>query len=83
MGRVPKIEADPELRASVAARVVRHASQEVAAAVTAAFPPDRRVGRSAIHTRWRRDRGRRLAPGRPRTRRQARRTHGLVPRRTA
>ena len=59
MGRVPKIDADPELRAFVAARVERHTFQEVADAVAAAFPPERRVGRSAIHAWWRRNLGRR------------------------
>ena len=58
MGRVPKIDADPELRAFVAARVDRHTFQEVADA----FPPERRVGCSAIHPWWRRDRARRRAP---------------------
>lgn len=59
MGRVPRIDADPELRTFVAARVDRRTFQEMADAVAAAFPPERRAGRSAIHAWWRRNRGRR------------------------
>ncbi len=56
MGRVSKIDADPELRAFVAARVDHHTFVEMADAVAAAFPPERRIGKSAIHAWWQRNR---------------------------
>ena len=56
MGRVPKIDADPELCSFVAARVDHHTFQEIADAVAQHFGPERRVGRSAIHYWWQRNR---------------------------
>jgi hypothetical protein len=51
-GRVPKIDSDPELRAFIEARIDAMTFNEVADAVAAAFPPERRVRKSAIHEWW-------------------------------
>ena len=53
-GRPPKIEADPELQAFISARIDRLTFVEIAASVVDAFPPNRRVGKSAIHAWWKR-----------------------------
>ena len=55
-GRPRKLDSDPELRAFVNARIDHMAFSEVAAAVAGHFPPDRRVGKSAIHDWWKRRR---------------------------
>jgi hypothetical protein len=47
-GRQSKIEGDPELRAFIDARLDRCTFHEIAAAVAARFPSNRRVGKSAI-----------------------------------
>lgn len=49
-----KIEADPELQAFIRARVMTLTFPELAAAVTANFPPERRVAMSSIHRWWHR-----------------------------
>ena len=49
MGRVPKIEADPELRAFLIARIDRLTYEQMAKDVKEHFPVQRRVGKSAIH----------------------------------
>lgn len=64
-GNQPKLDADPELRAFVMARLDRMTFQAITEDVAAAFPPERRVGRSAIHEWWqrrRRSRRRRRTP---------------------
>lgn len=47
-GVIAKLDRDPELRAFVEARLDRMTFQQIAAAVTERFPPDRRVRKSAI-----------------------------------
>lgn len=49
-GRPAKIDADPELRLFLQARIDRMTFEEMAADVTAHFPKDRRVAKSAIHS---------------------------------
>lgn len=51
-GRPPKLDTDPELRAFVLARIDRMTYPELAKAVADAFPPNRRIGKSAIHSWW-------------------------------
>ena len=51
-GRRAKLAADPELRAFVEARFGTMTFDQIAAEVEAAFPPARRVRRSAIHQWW-------------------------------
>ena len=48
-GRAPKLDADAELRAFVAARIGLMTFEEIAGEVADHFPPSRHVGRSAIH----------------------------------
>ncbi|WP_081531255.1 hypothetical protein [Rhodovulum sp. P5] len=54
-GRPPKIESDPEVRAFVLARIDFMSYEALAKAVADNFPPERRVGRTAIHTWWQRN----------------------------
>lgn len=49
-----RIDADPELETFVRARVDRMTFTALAAEVADTFPPNRRVGRSAIHDWWKR-----------------------------
>lgn len=51
-GKQAKLDTDHELRAFVEARLDRMTFTQIAAAVAEAFPPDRRIGRSAIHSWW-------------------------------
>nr|WP_281496084.1 hypothetical protein [Marivita sp. S6314] len=51
-GRPRKIDSDPELRAFIEARIDRMTFLELASEVASAFPPDRRVGKSAIYDWW-------------------------------
>ena len=51
-GPIPKLDADPELRAFVLARIDHMTFVDLAAAVAETFPPDRCVGKSTIHTWW-------------------------------
>jgi hypothetical protein len=49
---------DPELQAFIRARITRLTFAEIAQDVTRAFPPTRRVGKSAIHAWWTKNRSR-------------------------
>jgi hypothetical protein len=51
-GTIAKLDADLELRAFVEARLDRMTFHEIAAAVAERFPPNRRLGHSAIHRWW-------------------------------
>jgi hypothetical protein len=53
-GTPPRIEADPELRAFILARIDRLTFDAVVSEVAAHFPPERRVSRSALHRWWHR-----------------------------
>jgi hypothetical protein len=46
-----KIEADPEVKGFIQARIETHTFDAVVDAVKANFPPDRHVSRSSLH-RW-------------------------------
>lgn len=52
MGVLPKIEADPELRAFIVARIHTLTFPEIAAQVARAFPPERRVATASVHRWW-------------------------------
>ena len=54
--RPPKIDLDPELQAFIPARIDHMTFVELEAAVAARFPPERNVGKSAIHQWWRKAR---------------------------
>lgn len=56
LGRPAKIETDPELKAFIIARIDRMTFEQVASDVATHFPKDRRVGKSAIHDRWQKNR---------------------------
>lgn len=51
-GRPSRIDADAELRAFILARIEGATFPQLAREVAAAFPPDRRVAKSAIHRWW-------------------------------
>lgn len=51
MGRVPKIDSDPELQAFITARLDRLTYQQIATDIAAHFSPDRRVHPATVH-RW-------------------------------
>jgi len=51
-GRLPKIDADPELRKFVLERLDKMTFAELERQIEDAFPEDRRVRRSAIHSWW-------------------------------
>lgn len=53
-GKPRKLDTDAELRAFVRARLDRMTFEEIAEAIAAHFPPERRVRRSAIHAWWKR-----------------------------
>jgi hypothetical protein len=55
-GKIAKLDADPELRAFVLARIDRLTFVEIAAEVAAHFPPARHIGKSGIHEWWHRNR---------------------------
>ena len=55
-GNPSKIDADPELRAFILARMDHMSFQRIAADVAAQFPEPRRVRKSAIHAWWSRNR---------------------------
>lgn len=58
MGPVPKIVNDPEVQASILARIDRLTYDQIAADIAAYFPPARHVHRATVHRwvqRWRRD----------------------------
>lgn len=54
-GHAPKIDSDPELQAFIRARIDRLTFEQIASDVKAHFPPERGVGKSAIHAWWKRD----------------------------
>lgn len=49
-----RIEADPELRAFILARIATLTFDQVRAEITAHFGPEKRVSRSALHRWWHR-----------------------------
>ncbi len=51
-GRVSKIDTDPQLRSFILDRMDKMTYAAMEREITAAFPADRRVKRSAIHTWW-------------------------------
>ena len=51
MGRVPKIDADPELPGFILARLDRLTYHQIAAEIAAHFPPARHVHPATVH-RW-------------------------------
>jgi len=53
-GRPAKLDTDTELRAFVLARIDRLTYVEIADAIVAHFPPNRRVSKSSIHSWWNR-----------------------------
>ena len=53
-GTPSRIEADPELRAFILARIDRLTFDAVVSEVAAHFPLERRVSRSALHRWWHR-----------------------------
>ena len=60
-GRPGKIDADPELRAFILARIDTLTFAEIVTEVAANFPPDRRVSHSSLHRWWQKHRGQLLA----------------------
>lgn len=54
--RPPKIDTDPDLRTFILARIDRLTFHQVADAVAENFPPERRVGKTAIYDWWKRNR---------------------------
>jgi|GEM_PF-1813084 len=63
-GVMAKLDADPEVRAFVTARLDRLTFNEIATEVAAHFPPARHVGKSAIHDWWQK-RQKRMKSGHP------------------
>jgi hypothetical protein len=57
-GRPPRIDSDPELQAFIAARIDRMTFVQIAEAIAGHFPSSRRVGKSAIHAWWQRNKRR-------------------------
>lgn len=51
-GRASKIDTDTELRKFILARIDDHTYEEIASAVSSAFPPERCVRKSAIQAWW-------------------------------
>lgn len=51
-GRAAKLDTDRELQAFVRARLSRMTFEGIADDVAQTFPPERRVGKSAIHAWW-------------------------------
>lgn len=56
-GHPSRIDADPELRAFVSARLDTLTFDQTATDIAAHFPPNRRVSRSSIHRWWQKSRG--------------------------
>jgi transposase InsO family protein len=52
-GLPARLDSDPELRAFVLARIDKMTFPALADDVATSFPPERRVGKSAIHKWWR------------------------------
>ncbi len=55
-GRLSKIDANPDLRAFVLARIDRLTFADIAAEAAAHFPPETRPSRSGLHRWWHRHR---------------------------
>jgi hypothetical protein len=53
-GKPRRIDNDPELRAFIAARIDRLTFHQLQAEIAATFPPERHVGKSAMHAWWQR-----------------------------
>ena len=53
-GFPPMIEADPELKAFILARIDTLTFDAIVADLKAAFPPERQVSRSSVHRWWHR-----------------------------
>mgnify|MGYP001189147548 CR=1 FL=1 len=51
-GGLSKVEADPELRAFILARIDTLTFDAIVAELKAAFPPERHVARSSVHGWW-------------------------------
>lgn len=51
-GVPPKIEADPEVKAFIQARLDTMTFDDIVASLKAAFPPERHVSRSSLHRWW-------------------------------
>lgn len=51
-GRAAKLDTERELQAFVRARLSRMTFEGIADDVAQTFPPDRRIGKSAIHAWW-------------------------------
>lgn len=51
-GPPPRIDSDPELRAFIRARIDRMTFTALADEIARTFPPERRVGKSALHAWW-------------------------------
>lgn len=51
-GGLPKVEADPEVKAFIIARLDRLTFTDIVAELKQAFPPDRHVSRSSVHRWW-------------------------------
>ena len=54
-GRPAKIDSDPELQSFIRVRIDRMTFNQIAKAITDQFPPERRIGKSAIHEWWQRN----------------------------
>lgn len=53
-GKVSRIDGDAELRAFVIARIDKMTFVALAKEIALSFPPERRVGKSALHSWWQR-----------------------------
>ncbi|NEY89328.1 hypothetical protein [Tabrizicola oligotrophica] len=51
-GGLPKVEADPEVKAFIIARLDRLTFSDIVAELKQAFPPDRHISRSSVHRWW-------------------------------
>lgn len=60
-GGLPKVEADPEVKAFIIARLDKLTFTDIVAELKQAFPPDRHISRSSVH-RWWQKTGRFLPP---------------------
>ena len=53
-GNPSRLDTDPELNAFVLARIDTHTFPQLEEEIAAHFPPERRIGKSAIHRWWQR-----------------------------
>lgn len=51
-GGPPKVEADPEVKAFIIARLDRLTFTDIVTELKQAFPPDRHISRSSVHRWW-------------------------------